>query len=66
MGRPLGCGQGKRGGQAWGAWPDGDFREMLKEAQSEADCVSQVVRAVFALLSSLGFILEARGSQDKF
>lgn len=31
-----------------------------------ADFVSQVVRAVFALLSSLGFILEARGSQDKF
>lgn len=31
-----------------------------------ADFVSEVVRAVFTLLSSFGFILEARGSQDKF
>ena len=31
-----------------------------------ADFVSLVVRAVFALISSLGFILEAGGSQDKF
>ena len=31
-----------------------------------ADFVSQVVRAVFALRSSFGFILEASGSQGKF
>ena len=54
--------------KTWGAWPDGDFREPLAEVQGEERLrfASQVLRAVSALLSSLGFILEAVGSLYKF
>lgn len=55
--------------KACGMKPDGDCRELLAEVQGEErlrGSVSQITRAVSASLSSLGFILEAMGSQDKF